>query len=305
MMKRIIFLFVLIISGVSAYAQQDPLFTQYMFNPVMVNPGYTGSREVISSVLLYRHQWVGFTGAPKTQTFSTHMPLKRQKIAVGLQLMHDQIGPKNTMGYFLSYAYRFRLERGKLSLGLRAGAYDYRYNWDMIDYRDNTDMYNNQGTTRDFVPNFDFGAYYFTKKEYAGLAFSHIGNPRGFTSRDSSYITKLFMHFTLTAGKAFIINDDVTFRPSLIIRNSGLSKADADLNLSFLFKNVFWIGVAGRTNYGAMALVEYNITPNLRAGYSYDFNFNKLRSTNSGSHEIFIGYDIDIRHNRILSPRYF
>ncbi len=305
MMKRILILFILLMAGMSTYAQQDPLFTQYMFNPVMVNPGYTGSREVISSVLLYRHQWVGFDGAPKTQTFSTHMPLKRQKIAVGLQLMHDEIGPKNTMGYFLTYAYRFRLQRGKLSLGLRAGAYDYRYNWDLIDYRDNTDRYNNQGTTRDFVPNFDFGAYYYTKKEYAGLAFSHIGNPRGFVSRDSSYITKLFMHFTFTAGKAFVINDDVTFRPSVIVRNSGFSKADADLNLSFLFNNTFWLGVAARSNFGAMVLVEYNITSNLRAGYSYDMNFNKLRSRNSGSHEIFIGYDIDIRHNRILSPRYF
>lgn len=290
---------------IASYAQQDPLFTQYMFNPVMVNPAYTGSREVVSSVLLYRHQWVGFTGAPKTQTFSTHMPLKRQKIAVGLQLLHDEIGPKNTMGYFMTYAYRFKLQRGKLSLGLRAGAYDYMYNWDKIDYRDNTDMYNNQGTTRTFVPNFDFGGYYYTKKEYAGIAFSHIGNPRGFKSKDSSYVAKLFMHFTITGGKAFVLNDDVTFRPSFIIRNSGLSKADADLNLSFLIKNMFWVGVAARTNLGVMALVEYNITPNLRAGYSYDMNFNKLRSTNSGSHEIFIGYDIDIKHNRILSPRYF
>lgn len=305
MMKRILTFFVFVFASVAAYCQQDPLFTQYMFNPVMVNPAYTGSREVISSVLLYRHQWVGFNGAPKTQTFSSHMPLKRQKIAVGLQLMHDEIGPKNTMGYFLSYAYRFRLQRGKLSLGLRAGAYDYRYDWNKIDYRDNSDIYNNQGATRSFVPNFDFGAYYYTKKEYVGLAFSHIGNPRGFANKDSSYVARLFMHFTLTGGKAFVLNDNVTFRPSFIIRNSGISKADADINLSFLFNNTFWVGVAARSNLGAMALVEYNITPNLRAGYSYDMNFNKLRSTNSGSHEIFIGYDIDIRHNRILSPRYF
>lgn len=305
MMKRILFLFVLLFSGIHSWAQQDPLFTQYMFNPVVVNPGYTGSREVISSVLLYRHQWVGFDGAPITQTFSAHAPLKRQKVAVGLQLIHDQIGPRNTMGYFMSYAYRFRLERGaKLSMGLRAGAYDFRYNWDMIDYRDNTDRFNSQGVTRQFVPNFDFGAYYYSKKEFAGISFSHLGNPRGF-SKDSSYLTKLFLHFTLTAGKAFVLNDDVTFKPSIIIRNGGFAKADADLNFSFLFRNTFWLGVAARSNMGAMFLVEYNITPSLRAGYSYDITLNKLRSTNSGSHELFIGYDIDIHRSKILSPRYF
>jgi type IX secretion system PorP/SprF family membrane protein len=304
-MKRILVIALFCFAALSSYAQQDPLFTQYMFNPVVVNPGYTGSREVISGVLLYRHQWVGYKGAPVTQTFSAHAPLKRQKIAVGMQLIHDEIGPKKTMGYFLSYAYRLKLNRGKLSLGLRTGIYDYRYNWDMIDYRDDNDKFNSMGVTKTIVPNFDFGAYYYTKKEYGGLAFSHIGNPRGFSNNDSSYIAKLFMHFTLTAGKAFVLNDDVTFRPSIIIRNSGMAKADADLNFSFLIRNTLWLGLAARTNLGAMALIEYNITPNLRAGYSYDMNFNRLRSTNSGSHELFIGYDFDIHRSKIMSPRYF
>lgn len=305
-MKRLLVITALLFNALASFGQQDPLYTQYMFNPVVVNPGYTGSREVISSVLLYRHQWVGFSGAPRTQTLSSHMPLKRQKVAVGLQLIHDEIGPKNTMGYFLSYAYRFRFQRGKLSLGLRAGAYDFRYNWSKIDYRDDNDIYNNQGTTRQFVPNTDFGAYYYTKKEFLGLAVSHLGNPRGFVSKsDTSYIKRLFMHFTLTGGKAFVVNDDVVFKPSVIVRNAGFAKADADLNFSFLIKNTFWVGMAARTNLAAMILLEYNITPNLRAGYSYEMNFNKLRTTNSGSHELFIGYDFDISRSKILSPRYF
>jgi len=304
-MKKILLLCFICLSAFDGIAQQDPQYTQYMFNPVVVNPAYTGSREVLSAVLLYRHQWVGFTGAPKTQTLSMHAPLKRQKVAVGLQIMHDEIGPRNSTGYFLSYAYRLKLGNGKLSMGLRAGLYDLKFNFDKIDFKEE-DVNNGFTRSRNVLTNFDFGTYYFTKDFYAGASFSHLGNIRVVKDENNKVdISNLLKHFTGTIGKAIVLNESIVFKPSMIVRTAGSQSAYADLNLSFLFEKKFWFGVAGRTNQTVMTLIEYNITDKFRMGYSYDFTFGKLRTTNSGSHEIFIGYDFDIHQHRMLSPRYF
>lgn len=289
------------------FAQQDPQFTQYMFNPVAINPGYTGSREILSTTLLYRHQWVGFgEGSPITQTLSIHAPFKRQKIAAGLLIINDAYGPVRNTGYMGSYAYRFTMPVGKLSIGIRAGVFDLKYNSGLIEYKDKADYFASMPNVRKVVSNFDFGTYYYTKTFFAGIAFSHLGNIR--LIQDEATGQKrlnLLKNFTATIGKAVAINDYWVFKPSAIFRTSGFIHRYADINLSFLYDNRIWLGAAVRTNSTFMFLTELNVTNKFRVGYSYDLTVGPLRSTNGGSHEIFMGYDFTWRSSTLLSPRYF
>ena len=132
--------------------QQDPQYSQYMFNQMAINPGYAGSKEALSTTLLFRSQWTGIDGAPTTQTFSIHSPLRKKKVGLGLTIVTDQIGPKKSSGVLGAYSYRIPLGKGKLSFGLRLGVYNYIYDWSKIDYKDQADVYNTKNQTSIIVP---------------------------------------------------------------------------------------------------------------------------------------------------------
>ncbi len=163
-------------AGGEVFAQQDAQYSQYMFNQLALNPAYAGSRDVLATTLLYRDQWVGMD-APNTAFLSVQMPLKRKKIGVGLEILSDKLGPKNTSALLLSYAYRIPLLNGKLSCGWRMGVYNYVFDWNKMDYKDKNDIYfaNNVGTrTTKITGSVDFGMYYYTRTFYWGLGLTHL-----------------------------------------------------------------------------------------------------------------------------------
>jgi type IX secretion system PorP/SprF family membrane protein len=287
-------------------AQQIPQFSQYMFNPLVLNPAYAGSREVINTVLLYRNQWVNMDGAPTTLTASINSPLKNKKIGIGLHVVSDKIGPSNNTQYVGSFAYRIRIGNGKLAFGLRAGIYDFRYDWDKVDYKDKADVFNTQQQTRSIKPGFDFGMYYYNTSFYAGLSLTQLSlKSNSATTSISQFQNQLAPHLIGTLGKAFELNKSVTLRPSAVVRYTENAPLSADANFAVLLDEKIWVGMGVRSNQELIFNVEYAISKLMRIGYSYDVASQKLRTASKGSHEIFLGFDIDFFKSRTISPRIF
>ncbi len=281
-----------------------------MFNQLAINPAYAGSKEAISTSIFYRNQWTGIDGAPKTETVSIHGPMRNKKAALGLTIIDDIIGPKDVIGILGSYAYRIKVRDGKLSFGLRLGAYRYTYRWNIITHKDQTDnVYTDQPAkeSKD-VFNADAGLYYYTNTMYAGLSLTHLNNgPLGKltnkTTPNGDY-AHLSTHLFLTFGKAWTISEKLIFSPSCMIKIGENSSLSADQNLSFLLNKRLWLGLSIRAGYGIVVYTQFNITDKLKIGYAYDFGINKIANGYS-SHEIMISYDFKISKPQFFSPRYF
>ena len=288
-------------------AQQDPQFNQYFFNPLSINPAYAGSRGTLSAIALHRSQWVGFDGAPTSQAFAIHSPSKNKKNGIGFQIIRDEIGPKSTIAVSGVYAYKIKLGRGKLGFGLRASAFNYTFNWDEIEYRDNTSTLN-VGKETYLIPSFDYGMYYSDRKNFVGFELTHLNEGRIGVQVDNINIDNTVQQqaqLIITAGRAFVFNRYVTLKPSILIRSVKNQPAFIDLNASILLKEKLWLGLSYRRGFGVVAIAEYNITRHLRFGYSFDISLTSLNRRNGGSHEIFLGYDLKLFKSRSISPRYF
>ena len=288
------------------YAQQDPQYSQYMFNQLAINPACAGSREVISTAVFYRNQWTGVKDGPQTQTFTIHSPMRNKKMALGFAIIADQVGPKSSIGALGSYAYRIRLGAGKLSMGLRVGAYQYKFDWNKINYKDPTDVYNTKNITSAMVLTADAGAYYYTSSTYAGFSVTHLNNGRLTTvDNQTGQNAQLSPHFFLTAGKAWQISDKLIFNPSCLVKYVKNTPVSADVNFSFLIQNRFWVGLSARSVYGLVVYAQYHITDKFKFGYAYDMGLNKLGTVAGGSHEIMLSFDLKTAKGPFFSPRYF
>jgi type IX secretion system PorP/SprF family membrane protein len=307
-------LFLLIACSFSSflYAQQDAQYTQYMFNSLVINPAYAGTRDAVSLTALYRHQWTGFDGAPRTFSASIHSPVG-DKMGLGFFMEADKIGVHNRVSAYGSYAYRIPTsEKTQLSIGLDAGILYYTSNW--ADAPNPIDPSDPQlaNTVSNVIPNFGLGAYWYGDRHFIGFSVPHLLNNRLDDNDVLNYVSKYDMHYFLTAGYVFDMGESVKFKPTVLLK-SVPSKAplEADVNLNFLFKEAFWLGVGYHTGSGIAAILQYEFANNLRLGYAYDFNLSKLSNTNSGSHEIMLGWDFARAKKatkdkgKVLSPRYF
>lgn len=300
-------LLIIMLLPIGLMAQQDPQFNQYFFNPMGINPAYAGSRGMLSAALIHRSQWVGFEGAPTSQAFSVHLPSKDKKMGFGFQALNDVIGPKNTVAISGAYAYNVRLARGRLAFGLRASLYNYQFNWDNIEFRENNSI-TPVGKESYLIPSFDFGMYYHDKKNYIGFELTHLNQGKLGVQSDNINLQNTVRQEAqaiITAGKAFRINRFVVYKPSILIKTANNKPAFVDINNSVLLRNKIWLGLSYRRGYGAVAIFEYNVNKALRVGYSYDISLTSLSRQNGGSHEIFIGYDWNLFRSRVVSPRYF
>jgi type IX secretion system PorP/SprF family membrane protein len=290
-------------------AQQDPQYTQYMFNPLVLNPAYAGSREVISIAMVGRNQWAGMEGAPQTQTLSVNSPLQNKKIGLGLHLTADKIGPYQTTGTLASFAYRIPAGKGKLSFGLRTGIYNYKFNWSALEYKNKADYVNSYGKTNKIVPTVDFGMYYYTHLYYWGICVSHLNNPRMTPKLPGNDTinpkSNLRPDLMATAGRVFVIDDQLSFKPSILVHNSGRSSSFVDLNACLLIKEKLWLGLGLRSTRSLMILFEYNFASGFRLGYSFETMHKRLQTASAGTHEVILGWDLIRFKQKTLSLRYF
>lgn len=314
-MKRIILLTLLIVGVVQAYAQQDPQYSLYMFNPLGVNPGYAGSREVLSGVLVHRSQWLGLDGAPEAQVFSLNSPLKNKSMGLGLQLVNDNIGAHHTITIKGTYAYRLKLGKGKLAFGLSGGVQSYTYDWAKIEYNEQEDAIPTTSAESFTIPTVDFGIYYNTRTFYLGFAaehinqasfgFSEVGGAAGAFSNGGagSGTSKKYLNINVTLGKAFALNNTLVLKASTLLRHTN-GEVSLDLNGGLLIKNKIYFGASLRPT-ALVLLTELNLTKNLRMGVAYDLGVTDVAKSTAGSLELFIGYDLGLFKSKVVSPRYF
>lgn len=282
-------------------AQQDPMFTQYMFNMLAVNPAYAGSADVLNLTALHRSQWVGIDGAPITQTVFAHTPISAKNMGLGLSMVHDQIGPiKQTMAY-ADYSYTLRLnKKAKLAFGLKGGLNFIQANLAEINIKNPNDELFLNGTGSKVLPNFGFGVYYHTERFYAG-----ISSPKLVQFNSDLFAFDQRRHYFVTAGAVFDVNDEIKFKPTALVKVTEGAPLSVDLSANFLFNERFWVGLGHRFGDSFTAMIQYQFTQQFKVGYAYDLTISKLARYNSGSHEIMVSYDFNFDKTKRLSPRYF
>jgi len=297
----------MIIMATSLFAQQDALFSQYMFNKLAVNPGYAGSRELLTADILYRYQWVNIEGAPKTISASMHSPLSNPHLALGFNMYNDRIGPLSYTGAMATFAYRIIFPNSKLSFGLQAGVKNNGIVWNDINSYDETDAFLISQVKKKVVPDANFGIYYYSNKFFAGISSRQLLQNQTIAVEDSAgntQFTKLLTHFYGMSGVAIPMGENVVFRPSILAKFVKNAPPQIDINASFLFANTLWLGASYRTEKAIALIAEVNIAQNFRIGYSYDMWMNELKAYNKGSHEIRLSFDFNVKR-RMLTPRYF
>ncbi|HTX89565.1 MAG TPA: type IX secretion system membrane protein PorP/SprF [Bacteroidales bacterium] len=309
MKKFSLILMLLSISAIS-FAQQDPIFTQYMFNKLPINPAYAGSSEALSLDLIDRFQWVGIKDGPNTLSFTASTNLPNPHLGLGLYAYRDAVGPTVETGMMGSFAYRILFPAGKLSFGVQFG-FDYmNVDWNALNPNDPEDPIINNQVKQRAVPDAGAGIYFYSDKYYVGISSTHLIESSFLVSTtpetDNTSFTRLLRHFYLMGGGIISLSDNLKLRPSALVRYSANVPVQADIDMSFLIYNVLWLGVGYRTENCLKVMAEVNIAKNLHVGYSYDIWFNPLQAYNKGSHEIRLGYDFDIfKTGRMQTPRYF
>lgn len=285
------------ISPLCGMAQQHAIYSQYLFNLYAVNPAYAGELDALAASLSYRTQWVGFEGAPRTQNFNIHSPINRKNMALGLQVQNDEIGARSTPGLSAAYSYKIRLtQKSKLSFGIQAGVINYQYDWNKLEYNQAVDPVAFGASRNKWIPTFDFGMMYLTKDSYLGLSATGLNNPGTIESVSSDARLETFFNFV--AGKIFKISNRLSLKPSTIVRKSLSSPYQFDLNLSARYLNRYWLTATYRYNFGMVLSAHLFVTERFHIGYSYDLPVNPLLSEQSGTHEIFIGYNFNIYGKR-------
>lgn len=301
---------ILLIVGVGctlfSAGQHTPLTSQYLFNGLLINPAYAGSRDALTANLTHRQQWVGFEGAPITQVMSLHSPLSRSKLGMGIVLYNDHIGVSNETGLFSNTAYRIRFRQGKLAFGIGAGITMLRANWNEVALQDNNDQSFNGVSKAAIRPNFSGGAYYYTKSWYVGASMPFVLVHRyDLVNGGYDLATERFdMQPMLTGGHMIEVNDDLKLKPTTLIRYRLESGVQCDISCNAIYKENIWVGFSYRTGDALIGMVEFLPTPQWRFGYSYDLGLSAIRPYHNGSHELMVQYEFGYRI-RVRDPRYF
>lgn len=301
-MKRLILLFMFF--SIVCSAQQDAQFTQYMYNTISVNPAYAGSRGVLSVFGLYRTQWIGLDGAPKTSTFSINTPLNNSKLGLGVSLVNDKIGPtnENTLSADLSYSVPTS-ETFKLSFGIKATANIFNLDFNKLSYEDQDDP-QFQDLDNKFTPNIGAGVYWHSDRAYLGLSVPNFIETNRYDDNDTA-IFKDKINYYLMAGYVFDLNYYIRFKPALLTKMVQGAPLQVDVSGNFMFYNKFTVGLAYRWSASVSAMAGFQVSDGLYIGYGYDHETTNLRKYNSGSHEIFLRFEFFNKYNKMISPRFF
>ena len=294
-MKKVFFIAILFFWMQRAFAQHDNLYSQYMFNGLLINPAYAGSNDVLNTTLVNRNQWVGFNGAPRTSTFSLHTPLKNKKLNVGITFTNDQFGITTQNKINGVFAYRLFFKKSSLSFGLQLGVDFIKNNWNSIQTTAPGDQVFTSQYSSQSLPQTGFGVYYKAKKFYAG-----VSSPDMLSIGTSELVYKSAF---LTAGYLFDLSENIKLKPSVLVKYIKNSPFEIDINAIVYFK-IVGIGCSYRSNDAMVFLATVNINKQFSAGYSYDLTTSKLSTYVRGSHEIMLKYEFGYKVNP-QSPRYF
>ena len=303
-MRTKILIFALMLTCYSGFAQQDAQYTQYMYNTININPAYAGSRGVMSVFGLHRTQWVGLDGAPTTNTFSLNTPISNSNLGVGFSLVNDRIGPTsdNTISADISYTIPMN-EVYKLSFGVKASGNIFNLDTDKLDPAQANDP-NLQNFNNEFSPNFGAGVYLHSDKLYLGLSVPNFLQDSKYNDNDVAVFQER-MNFYFIGGYVFDVSQSIKFKPAFLTKMVTGSPLQVDASANFLFFDKFMLGGAYRWDAAVSALAGFQVTDGLFIGYSYDMETTNLRRYNSGSHEVFLRFELFNKVSKMVSPRFF
>lgn len=299
-------LMILFMQASALHGQHSPLTSQYLFNGLLINPAYAGSRDALTANLTHRQQWAGFSGAPVTQLMSIHAPVNRSKVGLGMVLFNDRVGVSNESGLMTNYAYRLRLPKGKLAFGIGGGFSVLRGDWNTVAVQDPQDALFAEPTRSAFRPNFSTGVYYYNSTWFVGASVPFLLSHRYATHGDGSWTQDIRANLQtmITSGYLVTISPAVKLKPSVLLRYRMSGTPQADLNMNVILHEKLWIGASYRTRDAAIAMIEVLPTQQWRLGYSYDMGVSALRTHHMGSHEIMVQYEFGYRLS-VRDPRYF
>lgn len=300
-------IFLLISSAKESMAQQDAMYSQYMFNALAVNPAYAGSRNVISATALHREQWTGIKGAPQTTIFTIDAPSDNKKLGFGLELYNDKLGITNATGMVISSAYRIRMDKATLSFGLQGSAENFRADYSSVSLDENGNLpdpaFNQNVNTIHF--NFGAGVYYNSDKFYFGISVPKLYPNRLSPNISNNNLSKEEMHLFVSTGFLFDLNQDFKLRPSFLLKAVKGAPLEGDINATLWIKDMVGIGGQYRTNADVSGSLQVQISQQIRVGYAYDMSTTNLSHYNNGSHEIMLRYEFGFDKDKTISPRYF
>jgi len=305
-MKKVsLVLLVMLFLGNALRAQQDAMFTHYMYNTLWLNPAYAGTRDALTVTGIYRSQWVGFDGAPIDQTITLHSPIFNGKMGIGLSVLNDKIGPTKNTTIAVDLSYQVRLtKRSKLSFGLKGLLDMYTNNLSPLKLDNQADAAFAQNFSRT-MPNAGAGVYYYRERFYVGFSTPALLENK--LNGSLSAASKEQRHYYLIMGTVFNLSQTVKLKPTCFVKATQGAPIEGDVTANFIFHDKFSVGGMYRTGDGVGALLGLNITEQLAVGYSFDWSIaNTTGRYNSGSHEIMLRYDLISKAKaKIKSPRNF
>jgi type IX secretion system PorP/SprF family membrane protein len=295
----------LFIGCIDMNAQQDPQFTQYMYNTVAINPAYAGSRGMLSIFGIHRAQWIGLEGAPTTTGTSIHTPLNDSRIGLGVSMLQDAIGPSNKQTLSADFSYTISTsENYKLSFGLKGTASLFSIDYTKLNRFDINDPRFQNNIFNQFSPNIGAGMYLHSKQFYAGISVPFMLQSNEFNDINSQ-VTHESLHYYFMSGYVFEISESTKFKPAFLAKAVEGAPLQVDLSANFMLNNKFVLGGAWRWEAAMSGLAGFQVNDNWFIGYTYDADSTKLANYNSGSHELFMRYEFIGKKEKIVSPRFF
>ena len=304
-MKSNLIKIILLLVATTGFAQQESQYTHYMYNTININPAYAGSRGVTSIFGLHRTQWVGLDGAPTTNAFSINTPFENSKIGLGVSFVNDKIGASNQNNIAIDISYTIQTsENYDLSFGIKASGDLLNVDYTKLNRYDvNNPLFQNN-IDNAFSPNIGAGLYYHSDKLYVGFSVPNFLVTKHFDDNRSSSVEDR-LHYYLMAGYVFDVSPSVKFKPSFLTKMVAGAPLQVDLSANVLLQDKFTMGLSYRWSAAVTAMAGIQISDGLLVGYSYDFDTTSLANYNSGSHEIFLRFELFNIHRRIVTPRFF
>ncbi|MBU3011660.1 type IX secretion system membrane protein PorP/SprF [Polaribacter vadi] len=305
-MKNIILIIAVILCTVSAKSQQNPQYTQYVYNMNVINPAYAGSLDGLTLNFLARTQWVGIDGAPQTITVGAHKAL-RNNLGLGLSVIVDKIGPVQEQNIYADISYTIDLNNNsKLAFGLKGGVTAFNLCMSCLNSTDpETSEFLNRSANKT-LPNIGAGLFYYTDSFYLGFAMPNLLETYHF-EKTGNQVTNGSekTHYFLNTGYVFDVSRNVKLKPSIMVKGTQGAPLSVDFSANALVNEKVEFGLSYRLSESLSALINIKARDNLRIGYAYDHTLTSLGDFNSGSHEIFLLFNINSERNRIKSPRFF
>lgn len=306
-MKKLIIILVVSLSSIKFYGQYFPVFSQYVVNGLVVNPAYTGSREVLSINFMYRNQMTGIKGAPVYQTFTAHAPLKNPNLGLGFLFFNEKTGPSHNTHAFATYAYRVQMGESKLSLGLQTGIIYKEFNWGHVYLNDIDDLAFKTNADSYILPNIGAGVYFSNKTFFSGLSIPYFLSFKENSSREKYTIYHEFKNYNLlfTAGYLLYLSNDLKLKPTTLIKYFLEDDEQIDFNLTaIMMNNKLSVGAAYRLQEAVAGLCEVQLNPQFRLSYTFEYAGRNSGYFNYTSHEIGLRYEFSYKL-KAFNPRYF